>query len=177
MGYDSGKQQKIAAIRDGMMAGAITQNPIGIGYKSVESAVKALKGEKLAQAHRHRVLLVRQDQHQRSEDCRCSLRLNVMRGDGGVVRLRLDAEPRAAPHWNLPLTSITGMQVLDLRFPTSQPLDGSDAMNPAPDYSAAYVILETDAPRPRRPRADLHHRPRQRDLLRGDGGAAPSRRR
>ena len=41
---------------------------------------------------------------------------------------------------------ITGMQVHDLRFPTSQHLDGSDAMNPDPDYSAAYVILETDHP-------------------------------
>ena len=29
------------------MSGAITQNPVGIGYKTVESAVKALKGEKL----------------------------------------------------------------------------------------------------------------------------------
>ncbi len=38
---------------------------------------------------------------------------------------------------------ITGMRVEDLRFPTSQQLDGSDAMNPDPDYSAAYVILET----------------------------------
>ena len=37
------------------------------------------------------------------------------------------------------MTSITGMQVLDVRFPTSQQLDGSDAMNPDPDYSAAYV--------------------------------------
>ena len=46
IGYDSGKQQK-DAIRDGTMAGAITQNPVGIGYKTVEAAVKALKGEKL----------------------------------------------------------------------------------------------------------------------------------
>jgi len=38
------------------------------------------------------------------------------------------------------------MRVLDVRFPTSQTLDGSDAMNPDPDYSAAYVILETDQP-------------------------------
>ncbi len=38
---------------------------------------------------------------------------------------------------------ITGMRVEDLRFPTSRQLDGSDAMNPDPDYSAAYVILET----------------------------------
>ncbi|MEJ7138140.1 L-fuconate dehydratase [Amphibiibacter pelophylacis] len=41
---------------------------------------------------------------------------------------------------------ITGLRTLDVRFPTSQHLDGSDAMNPDPDYSAAYVILETDQP-------------------------------
>ncbi|WP_295955226.1 ABC transporter substrate-binding protein [Rhodoferax sp.] len=46
IGYDSGKQQK-EAVRSGAMAGAITQNPVGIGYKTVEAAVKALKGEKL----------------------------------------------------------------------------------------------------------------------------------
>ena len=33
----------------------------------------------------------------------------------------------------------------DVRFPTSRLLDGSDAMNPEPDYSAAYVVLGTDA--------------------------------
>lgn len=44
------------------------------------------------------------------------------------------------------MTSIIDMRVLDLRFPTSKHLDGSDAMNPDPDYSAAYVILETDTP-------------------------------
>lgn len=44
------------------------------------------------------------------------------------------------------MTKIIDMRVLDLRFPTSQHLDGSDAMNPDPDYSAAYVILETDTP-------------------------------
>jgi L-fuconate dehydratase len=37
------------------------------------------------------------------------------------------------------------MDVLDVRFPTSEHLDGSDAMNPEPDYSAAYVVLRTDA--------------------------------
>ncbi len=36
------------------------------------------------------------------------------------------------------------MEVLDVRFPTSRELDGSDAMNPDPDYSAAYVVLHTD---------------------------------
>lgn len=42
------------------------------------------------------------------------------------------------------MTKIIDMDVLDVRFPTSQQLDGSDAMNPDPDYSAAYVILKTD---------------------------------
>lgn len=42
-------------------------------------------------------------------------------------------------------TQITGLTVRDIRFPTSRTLDGSDAMNAAPDYSATYVILETDA--------------------------------
>lgn len=44
------------------------------------------------------------------------------------------------------MVKITDMRVIDLRFPTSQSLDGSDAMNPDPDYSAAYVILDTDEP-------------------------------
>jgi ribose transport system substrate-binding protein len=46
IGFDSGKEQK-DAIRSGLMLGAITQNPIGIGKCTVESAVKALKGETL----------------------------------------------------------------------------------------------------------------------------------
>ncbi len=46
IGYDSGKAQK-DMIADGTIAGSITQNPVGIGYKTVEAAVKALKGEKL----------------------------------------------------------------------------------------------------------------------------------
>ena len=46
IGYDSGKQQ-MDAIRAGTEAGAITQNPVGIGYKCVEAAVKASKGETL----------------------------------------------------------------------------------------------------------------------------------
>ena len=43
-------------------------------------------------------------------------------------------------------TRITRAVIHDIRFPTSRTLDGSDAMNPDPDYSAAYVILETDHP-------------------------------
>jgi L-fuconate dehydratase len=42
--------------------------------------------------------------------------------------------------------TITRLDAYDVRFPTSRALDGSDAMNPDPDYSAAYVILRTDAP-------------------------------
>ena len=44
----------------------------------------------------------------------------------------------------MPIT-ITRIDAYDIRFPTSRALDGSDAMNPDPDYSAAYVILRTDA--------------------------------
>ncbi|HEY1177171.1 MAG TPA: L-fuconate dehydratase [Phytomonospora sp.] len=40
---------------------------------------------------------------------------------------------------------ITAVDTHDIRFPTSRELDGSDAMNPDPDYSAAYVVLRTDA--------------------------------
>jgi len=43
-------------------------------------------------------------------------------------------------------STVTGLEVLDVRFPTSRDLDGSDAMNPEPDYSAAYVVLRTDDP-------------------------------
>ena len=43
------------------------------------------------------------------------------------------------------MTRITDLTTHDLRFPTSAQLDGSDAMNPDPDYSAAYVVLHTDA--------------------------------
>ncbi|KXU84953.1 LacI family transcriptional regulator [Paraburkholderia monticola] len=46
IGFDSGKEQK-ENIMSGLMAGAITQNPVGIGKCVVDSAVKALHGEKL----------------------------------------------------------------------------------------------------------------------------------
>ena len=41
-------------------------------------------------------------------------------------------------------TTITRITAHDVRFPTSRRLDGSDAMNQAPDYSAAYALVETD---------------------------------
>ena len=41
---------------------------------------------------------------------------------------------------------VVALDVLDVRFPTSRHLDGSDAMNPEPDYSAAYAVLRTDDP-------------------------------
>ncbi|MDR3439219.1 L-fuconate dehydratase [Telmatospirillum sp.] len=43
-------------------------------------------------------------------------------------------------------TTITKVNVRDIRFPTSRSLDGSDAMNATSDYSATYVTLETDSP-------------------------------
>src|SRR6185437_4346095 len=44
------------------------------------------------------------------------------------------------------MSMIVGVDTRDVRFPTSLSLDGSDAMNPDPDYSAAYVMIRTDAP-------------------------------
>jgi L-fuconate dehydratase len=50
------------------------------------------------------------------------------------------------------MARITTLNAFDIRFPTSRLFDGSDAMNPDPDYSAAYVVLGTDDPsHPRRP--------------------------
>src|SRR5437660_2066175 len=44
------------------------------------------------------------------------------------------------------MLTIVDVQAYDVRFPTSRTLAGSDAMNTAPDYSAAYVVLQTDHP-------------------------------
>jgi L-fuconate dehydratase len=44
------------------------------------------------------------------------------------------------------MARITTLNAFDIRFPTSRLFDGSDAMNPDPDYSAAYVVLGTDDP-------------------------------
>jgi L-fuconate dehydratase len=44
------------------------------------------------------------------------------------------------------VSQISALETHDIRFPTSRSLDGSDAMNPDPDYSAAYVILRTNDP-------------------------------
>ncbi|MCV6574922.1 MAG: ABC transporter substrate-binding protein [Cohaesibacter sp.] len=49
IGYDSGKAQK-EAIRSGLMAGAITQNPVGIGYETVKAALEASKGKSVPAA-------------------------------------------------------------------------------------------------------------------------------
>lgn len=43
------------------------------------------------------------------------------------------------------MVTVTDIEVLDIRFPTSRTLDGSDAMNLDPDYSAAYLVLKTDS--------------------------------
>lgn len=43
------------------------------------------------------------------------------------------------------MAQFTSLTTRDVRFPTSRELDGSDAMNPEPDYSAAYLVIETDA--------------------------------
>ena len=56
-----------------------------------------------------------------------------------------------------PLT-ITRIEAVDVRFPTARDHDGSDAMNPDPDYSAAYLVLHTEDAGAPGPRVRLHHR-------------------
>ncbi|MBN8631192.1 MAG: ABC transporter substrate-binding protein [Rhodobacterales bacterium] len=46
IGYDSGAAQK-QAVKDGIMAGAITQSPVGMGYETVKAAIAAVNGESL----------------------------------------------------------------------------------------------------------------------------------
>ena len=64
-----------------------------------------------------------------------------------LPRCKTGADSCSIPHRrgeSMPIT-ITDVSVRDIRFPTSRSLDGSDAMNPDPDYSAAYVVLRTDS--------------------------------
>ena len=81
IGYDSGKEQK-AAIVSGEMAGAITQNPVGIGDCTVDSAVKALKGEKLPKVIDTGFYWYDKTNIDRSEDRRGALRLRSVRPGG-----------------------------------------------------------------------------------------------
>ncbi|MFM9442715.1 L-fuconate dehydratase [Streptomyces acidiscabies] len=60
---------------------------------------------------------------------------------GHCIRRTAPAPPERGPV----SPRITAVDTHDIRFPTSRELDGSDAMNPDPDYSAAYVVLRTDA--------------------------------
>ncbi len=78
IGYDFGKEQK-DEIRSGLMLGAITQNPVGIGACVVDFGGEGAQGREAAEGRRHRLLLVRQDQHRRSQDRRGPLRLRPAR--------------------------------------------------------------------------------------------------
>ena len=46
------------------------------------------------------------------------------------------------------MSRVVRFDTYDVRFPTSVQLDGSDAMNPSPDYSAAYLVIRTGEPDP-----------------------------
>jgi L-fuconate dehydratase len=55
--------------------------------------------------------------------------------------MRQHHDAREEPH----MSRFVSFRTHDIRFPTSRTMDGSDAMNPDPDYSAAYVVIGTDA--------------------------------
>ena len=73
---------------------------------------------------------------------RCGIVPPLDRRDGRVIMAR----PRAPAHClrSGAMTRITGVRTLDVRAPTSRTLAGSDAVHTDPDYSGAYVFLETD---------------------------------
>src|SRR5207245_1445012 len=60
-------------------------------------------------------------------------------------KVRPGSTPAVPEPEGAPMSHFTSLATRDVRFPTSRSLDGSDAMNPEPDYSAAYVVLATDA--------------------------------
>jgi L-fuconate dehydratase len=60
------------------------------------------------------------------------------------VGLHFQAHGRPNQQRGQPVTKFLGFETHDIRFPTSANLDGSDAMNPSPDYSAASLVLRTD---------------------------------
>src|SRR6187397_2511460 len=67
-------------------------------------------------------------------------------GIRGCPRVRDQQRPRSRTHeGSASMTRFVSMETRDIRFPTSVGLHGSDAVNPAPDYSAAYVVITTDA--------------------------------
>lgn len=80
-------------------------------------------------------------------------RTHLSAGSVPAMRWRLPAlalSVRLTDHERLSVSStsvsrITGLDTYDIRFPTSRELDGSDAMNTDPDYSAAYLVLRTDS--------------------------------
>ncbi len=76
IGYDSGQLQ-IQAIRSGIMAGAITQNPIGIGYEAVRAAVAAIRGESLPEVIDTGFFWYDATQHRFGRDQAVALRVGV----------------------------------------------------------------------------------------------------
>ncbi len=126
---------------------SVAQFPARMGEMGAQAALDAVNGEDVEPEHRHR----HRDGHR-------GQRLRVRRLTRTAPTGRSPSPPPRGPppppdHQPVVLrtrnvmTRISALDVVDVRFPTSLDLDGSDAMNPEPDYSAAYVVLRTDDPR------------------------------
>src|SRR6266481_4805498 len=68
----------------------------------------------------------------------------TLRAKGIIGQTKSEIRNPTSEMFSMP-TTVTDIIVRDIRFPTSRSLDGSDAMNADPNYSAAYVILQTDS--------------------------------
>ncbi len=166
VGFDASPDE-VAAIEAGTQDATVAQFPAKMGELGIDTVYKAVTGETVRAERRH-------GHGDRDQGERRGLQV------GPTLRGYPSPPPRVPPtprqrSWSptVPIT-ITEVVALDIRFPTSRSLDGSDAMNERPDYSAAYVILRTDDPGGLdRPRHDLHDRPRQRAVRRGHPGPRP----
>ena len=117
-----------------------------ISYAGWVAAVSAASAD-LTPAERVRIMSgTARDVYARAWDAeRCCRALSPMTEEASA---RSPTLPAPMPPMREALSSMAqfvSLQTHDIRFPTSRHLDGSDAMNPAPDYSAAYVVIATDA--------------------------------
>ena len=133
VGFDAGPDE-VTAILAGTETASVAQFPAKMGELGADTAFKAANGEDVRCQHRHR-------HRDRDQGQRGRLPVSARRG------ARLDALPGLPPFAHsgrrrseTPMTRISALDVIDVRFPTSRELDGSDAMNPEPDYSAAYLV-------------------------------------
>ena len=124
----------------GTQDASVAQFPAKMGELGVDTVYKAVIGETVEPNVDTGTAIVTNGQ-------RRGLPVDAIRTSGVPLVLLRAPRSRPSPSWRstVPVT-ITAVDLVRHPVPDSRDLDGSDAMNEAPDYSAAYVILRTDDP-------------------------------